>query len=180
METIAAVFKNLHGIPSWNVHRGYGTFLTMEFGKPHLEIREPIESKASSKRVRDHFARRMVTVRGDWHLWIYCCRWKVFEESRLVGDCTSNRRIDRAAHLLDGQALVNVESTSRGTRWVFTFDLGARLETRPYNRISEQWLLYEPKGKCLCVSANGRFSYGPANQSPDKERWRPIAPRKRA
>lgn len=175
MRTIASVFKKLYGIPSWNVHRGYGSFLTLEFGEPHLRIREPIVSNASSKRVRDRFARRLVTVRGDWHLWIYCCQWKVYKGSRLIGDCTNTRKIARAARLLNGQALVNVESSNRGTRWVFTFDLGARLETRPYDKTSEQWLLYEPTEKCLSVRADGRYSYGPASESPDKERWRLLA-----
>jgi hypothetical protein len=32
------IFKKLYGKPSWNVHRGYGSFVTFEFGKPKLEV----------------------------------------------------------------------------------------------------------------------------------------------
>src|ERR1700730_15266743 len=35
------IFKMLYGKPCWNVKPGYGSFLTLEFGKPHLQIHEP-------------------------------------------------------------------------------------------------------------------------------------------
>jgi hypothetical protein len=34
------VFKGILGKPCWDVKPGHGSFLTMEFGKPHLEVRE--------------------------------------------------------------------------------------------------------------------------------------------
>src|SRR5437763_1639449 len=66
--TIQQNFANLYGVPSWHVCQGYGSFLTFEFGTPHQEI-EPVinrESKREGSRPT-----RMVTIRGDWHLWIY-------------------------------------------------------------------------------------------------------------
>jgi len=32
------IFKKLYGKPSWNVHRGYSSFITFEFGKPKLKV----------------------------------------------------------------------------------------------------------------------------------------------
>jgi len=116
-------------------------------------------------------ARRLITVRGDWHLWIYCCDWAVFKGARLIGDSESNRRIDRAAHFLNGQKLLKASVMPRGMRSVFEFDLGGRLETKPFDRTREQWLLYEPNGNVLAIRADRKYSYGSGNRHPTKQRW---------
>jgi frataxin-like iron-binding protein CyaY len=56
-------------------------------------------------------------------------------------------------------------------RSYFEFDLGGRLETKPYDRTSEQWLLYEPNGNVLTVRADKRYSYGPGDRQPSRESW---------
>src|SRR4029450_2184389 len=43
----------LHGLPCWNVRRGFASFMTFEFGNPHLDVMEPKEPQfAVSARVR--------------------------------------------------------------------------------------------------------------------------------
>lgn len=59
---------------------------------------------------------------------------------------------------LDGQKLVKVVVSKRA-RTEFTFDLGGILETRPYDRTSPQWMLFEPGGKVLTLLASGRYRY---------------------
>jgi hypothetical protein len=168
-------FSRLVGKPCWEVKRGFGSFLTIEFGEPHLEVREPRESTSELKKVRDLISRRTVHVRGEWHLWIYCCHWGVFDGSgRLVGDTSSKKAIDRAAKYLNGQALVAGALVPRGMRTVWEFDLGATPETKPYNRTDEQWMLYEPEGKVLTVRADKHYSYGSEDRQPEKVRWLPI------
>src|SRR4051812_45142066 len=79
-------FSELYGKAAWGVKPGFGSFITLEFGRPHLEIREPISPKSAvSKKLRDVLARRQIVVRGDWHLWIYCCKWQVFSGGRRIG-----------------------------------------------------------------------------------------------
>ena len=168
-------FSKLIGKPCWGVQRGWGSFLTLEFGDPHLEIREPRESTSEFKRVRDVAARRAVRVRGDWHLWIYCCQWGVFDDSgKLVGDTSTKSAIDKAAKFLNGQALVAGSLVARGMHTTLEFDLGATLKIKPYNRTDEQWMLYEPGGKVLTVRADKHYSYGHAEREPEKMRWLPI------
>jgi hypothetical protein len=174
MRRIRSSLSRLYGLPCWGVKRGYGSFLTFEFGRPHLHLREPYQSTAKSKRVRDAAAARLATIHGDSHLWIYCCNWAVFNGTRLVGHSGSKRSIDRAARYLNGQKLVKAWIVPRGMRSVFEFDLGGRLETKPYNRTSEQWLLYEPKGNVLSVRADHRYSYGSGDRHPSKEGWLTI------
>lgn len=175
MRIIERALGKLANLPAWNVRRGHGTSLTFEFGQPRLFVREPVELPAErSLRVRRLFARRTVHLRGEWHLWIHSGDWSVYDESRLVGDCTTPRRMDRAAAFLDGQKLIDCRIVVRGMRCIFQFDLGGRLETMPLDRSSEQWMLFEPDERVLTVRADERCSHEPANAPPDRIRWQPL------
>ena len=68
--SIVELFQSLIGLPSWNVMNGHGGFLTIEFGTPRLEIREPRDVPNVLPRVRQLFLRRLVSLHGQWHLWI--------------------------------------------------------------------------------------------------------------
>jgi hypothetical protein len=121
-------------------------------------------------RVKRLLARRSVLVRGRWHLRIHSCEWRVRAKGKIVGDWTTPRRIERAARELNGQKLQEVKVTARGAVTVFAFDLGAELETKPYDRSSEQWLLYEPDGRVLTWRADRKYQYGPGDRPPENRR----------
>jgi hypothetical protein len=174
MRRIQRITAALRGKPSWAVKKGFGTFLTFEFGEPRLVIREPVtDSKAHSLKVRRMLKRRHVHVAGEWHLWVYMCDWRVLSDERVVGDSSSTRRITRAAKFLNGQALIDIILARRGARTTFLFDLGGVLETRPYDRRSEQWLLYEPDGHVFTLRADRRYSYCMGDHK-GPERWRAV------
>ncbi|MGA9884476.1 MAG: hypothetical protein WBQ34_12220 [Candidatus Acidiferrales bacterium] len=167
------VFRKVYGKPCWGVKQGYGSFLTFEFGKPHLVVREPIvASKSASLKVRRALARRQAHPRGQWHLWIYCCNWKVLSHGKRVGDNSTNVKIRRAAKLLNGQKLTGF-SISRGKlECVFQFDLGGTLITRPFDKRLEQWLLYEPSGRVLVLRADGRYKYARSDVPESDGDWK--------
>jgi hypothetical protein len=170
----AETFAKLYGLPCWGVEPGYGLSLTLEFGDPHLEIREPRPPQAHwSRRFRAMMARRRVFVHGEWHLWLWDCDWAVFLDGRRVGDCSGLRRVRRAAEVLDGQALVSAEVRARGCRTTFGFDLGGRLETRPLNRRGEQWLLYTPSGKVLTLRSDKQYQFARGDGS-EGEHWQTL------
>jgi hypothetical protein len=136
-------FRKIYGLHAWRVTPGWGSFLTFEFGEPHLEIREPLVAKTNvSEKVRKLLAARQVFIKGDWHLWINCCDWNVWSPKKLIGKSTSASTYKKAADFLDGQKLVRFVLLPKKARCVFEFDLGGRLETRPYDRHSEQWLFF--------------------------------------
>ncbi|MDB4743423.1 hypothetical protein OAF98_02965 [Planctomicrobium sp.] len=166
-------FAPLLGLPCWQVKPGYGSCITMEFGEPHLEIREPkVFASDRSPKVREMFARRNVTVRGEWHLWIYCCDWSILNAKQIVGFSDDDASYCAATQFLDGQALTSVTVDSlASTR--FSFDLGGLLTTSPYDD-SEQWMLYNPDGNVLSLRADGSYSYHPSNTVPNDEVWLPV------
>src|SRR5208283_5748606 len=100
------VFREIYGKPCWNVKPGYGSFFTLEFGKPHLHVYEPVvASKDSSRKLRKLLARRDVFVHGEWYLRIESCAWEVLSNGRHVGNGSTKRSMRRAADLLNGQKL---------------------------------------------------------------------------
>lgn len=172
--TFERSFRRLYGKPCWNARRGHGSFLTLEFGTPRLEIREPRKaSPGSSRIVRKNFARRLVTLRGDWHLWIYCADWTVYDTRKRVADSDASKtKIDEAAGLLDGQALTEATFQYRGCRSVFSFDLGGRLVVTPYEPSDEAWMLFEPDRKVLALKGDKTFNHRSKDTPRDCEVWR--------
>src|SRR6202044_1321814 len=117
------VFEDILGKPCWDVKPGHGSFLTLEFGKPHLVVREPIAAKkARSAKVRSHLARRYVHVCGEWHLWIYGCDWEVRSKGKRIGDSSTKLGIRRAANILNGQKLIRYSILPRKVQSIFSFD----------------------------------------------------------
>jgi hypothetical protein len=172
------VFKEIYGKPCWQVKRGYGSFLTLEFGDPHLEIREPKVPKENvTGPVRQLMKSRLIFIHGDWHLWIYCCDWKVFHGKKLVGDSSTRVAMRHAANFLDGQKLVGFSLRPQRVQCTFEFDLGGRLETRPYDRRSEQWHFYDRREHMtLTLRADGYHQYD-RSDVPPSGKWTPIQSR---
>lgn len=168
-------FRDVLGLPCWGVKRGWGSFLTLDFGEPRLVIREPIHSTSESLKVRRSLSRRHVYVSGAWHFWIYDCNWVVRTGTRIVGDSSTRRRVDRGARELDGQQqLVGVLLAKRGARTRFIFDLGSVLETRPYSRKGEQWMLFMPGRRILTFRADRRYTLGRSDRVNSRASWKAV------
>jgi hypothetical protein len=165
----------MYGRPCWNVRPGYGSFLTLEFGKPHLEVREPtVATKDCSPRVRKLLARRSIFVHGEWHLRIAYCAWEVLSNGRHVGNGSTKPSMQRAAALLDGQKLIRFSFIPQDRQCEFEFDLGGMLRTVPYDRKGEQWVLFTPERKALTLRADRRYRYVPADLPNNRGAWKPC------
>lgn len=150
----------LVGQLAWNVKRGVGTFLTMEFGEAHLSVREPIVPRASvSPRVRRDLQRRKVFVVGDWHLWIQHADWKL---KTVNGILSSNHDIgtkrDEVLLDLSGQKLVSVDVVPAKNRWTLAFDLGGVLDIWPATyKAEELWGLHGWDGNIVGCRQDGSY-----------------------
>jgi len=180
-DPIGSVFAPVIGLPAWRVQKGHGSFLTFEFGTPHLYIREPREPIAElstqDSPMRRQLRRRLVVPHGDWHLWIQCCHWRCSENGIAQSmDESSDAEIIAAAKSMDGQRLISIVTDPAAGRSRFQFDLGATLETWPYDddRNHKQWLLFTPSKYVLSYRADGHYSWAAKDQPADEARWLPL------
>ncbi|HKO54051.1 MAG TPA: hypothetical protein VJV79_40360 [Polyangiaceae bacterium] len=140
----------------------------MNFGAPRLTVREPQKSAARSVRIRRQLSHRLVTVRGQWWLWLFWSRWTLSVQGLpSVRSTGSARRIGEAIRLLDGQRLTKTTVSHADGRTRFEFDLGATLDVRELDRSTDTdiWSLYKPDGRVLSVRGDGFFSLGPGNEA---------------
>ena len=177
-DPLRRAFASVTGLPAWKVRKGHGSFLTMEFGKPHLVVREPIvAAPEASDEMRTALRRRRVYPRGEWHLWIYCCHWRALSNgTELAWSESSGEQIEAAANEIDGQVLTTVEADPATESSAFGFDLGGSLQTWPSSdgRMDEQWMLYMKSGDVFTYRGDGCYSLGPGSRPINDEMWQPL------
>jgi len=147
------------GLPCWHVSRGYGSFLTMEFGEPRLDIREPSPQSLNKAR-----ARRVITVRGSRHLRVEQCAWKISEGLGDVASSESPRdEIARALELIDGQALREFRHNPAEGTCTLVFEHRVALGLRRYEDWTrdDQLLSLAGPEMVLTVCASGQLYLGP-------------------
>lgn len=155
--------RRVFGKPCWGVQFGFLN-LSMNFGKPSLQVDEPkTVAPTRSQRVREIFAQRRVTVRGQWWLWLQSCTWKLTSFNRTAYLSSSKKRMEYAMASLDGQELVDVEISERTGATRFHFDLGDILDCRRVDakEVTEMWNLYQPDGRVLIAHTDGSFTQTP-------------------
>ena len=165
-QVVTEAFAPLVGKPAYLVQKGLGSFVTMEFGEPSLYIREPAKGLPG----------RLVSVQGEWHLWIYCCSWRVTKEGTLVAHSeSSDKEIEEAMRFLDGQCIESVY-VHPDCSTTFEFDLGGVMETQPYEpgTDDEQWYLYEPGETVFSLRGDGTYDRSFGATPPDEIEWVPL------
>ncbi|AWN38715.1 hypothetical protein [Methylobacterium radiodurans] len=175
-DAITTAFVPLIGLPCWGVQRGHGSMLTFEFGPPYLLITEPYVSNSPAARIRERAAQRHVRPCGAWHLFIFCCHWRIAVSGEVLAEDESPADlIEAAVRVGNGQKLTAfaLDATTRTT--TFTFDLGASLTTWPYaDEIDEPWSLYQPEGQVLTYRSDGCRNLGSDDEQPDRHVWIPV------
>lgn len=126
-------FADIIGKNVWHVHRGIGSFLTMEFGLPKLEVREPKPKSILRTDVSNELlSRRRITVLGEWHLWLQCASWSLALEQKLeVNGNSSPVDVDERIQNLDGQKLEVLNLSDDAVTFEMKFDLGGLLKVYP-------------------------------------------------
>ena len=139
--------------------------LDMNFGAPRLEVREPRVSTSKRPRVRQHFARRGVYLRGTHWLVAAPEAWRLrLGDGFEVRRTSSAKRQDMAVARLTGEKIRVIEIDSRTGATRFRFDLGATLEVRaPRQSDNEEfdlWSLHAPGKRYVAVSPGGLYRTG--------------------
>ena len=127
------LLRPLIGQISWGAERSVGAYIALEFGPPHLEVRQPMESSADSlPEVREILSGRKAAATGRWQLAVEHCEWTVSAFSKKCSNRSSSKVIDGALRALSGQILESVsEKRSAGqVEITLKFDLGAILSAK--------------------------------------------------
>ena len=79
VEIVGTAFPPLIGQQCWGgVKCGWGSWVTFEFGDPHVwsfrKVRDISCTIAAQSR---KIPSRQIGLRGDWHLWIHNCFWRL-------------------------------------------------------------------------------------------------------
>lgn len=153
----------LIGQMAWQVRADEHGCIMMEFGAPHLDIREPLKvSDRASAAVQRLRARRVVTVVGDWHLWIESCNWRLHTGHRSTS--SKNATSDTWQSFMDdiaGQHLTSVASLGRGDlRLVFDGGIVLDVSPDPSGSLSS-WSLLPWQGPAVTCSAAGHVAVEP-------------------
>jgi hypothetical protein len=102
------------GQQAWNVTLGEGSFITLEFGasRPTTRAGE-----------RQH---------GEWHLWVYCCAWRLDgAEDVLAASEDMRTKLEAAVQHLNGLTLRAVDIRRPALETTLTFDGGIMLHLFP-------------------------------------------------
>ena len=174
---IHEILEILIGLHCWDVYYNDDLNLSMSFGQPIMKIREPKKVHSKIERIRQVRAHRLVTVRGEWWLWILSAYWKLsVKGSGEVTGASSLIKKKRALALLDGQKLTGVKINPKTSATQMEFDLGAKLSIRRFSSQDDGdiWSLYQPNGYVLSVRADGKYNNDPGDTPPEQNEWKPI------
>jgi hypothetical protein len=143
LNEIQAKMSPLFGQQAWGVALGEGSFITLEFGASRPTTRP---------RERQH---------GEWHLWVYCCAWRLDENDDVIAASEDARtKLEAAVQRLNGLTLRAVDIRSPAFETMLTFDKGITLHLFPvFSELYEHWMLYTPDGSVLTIGPGTSWSY---------------------
>jgi hypothetical protein len=153
--------------------------LMLEFGTPHLKVREPIDScNTKSKKLLRLYERRLITISGDSRLTIFNCQWTIHSKREILADSNSTRaKIAKGLAILNGQILSNVYGHPDRGKWRFEFDLGGRIDLQSYRDcVAEEWWIYQHSGWTYAVRSDGYYRHTPPHMHIESAKWRPLKP----
>jgi hypothetical protein len=143
IQVIQQKIKGLIGKKVWAPKLGVGSFITCEFGNPL-----PPNTEGS--------------VHGEWHLWTYCCAWRLEQSDEVVVGSEDNRDdLEKAVQILEGRTLENVviASPAGESQLYFSGSIVLRLFPVFYVGDYEHWMLFTPEGRVLTIGPGSTWSY---------------------
>ena len=146
---IDALFRPLIGQTAWGSSLGWGSFVTIEFGRKRLYHR--------------HY-------HGDWHLWLYQCEWELSSKGRLLAHSESKKKVMQLAiENLNGAELKEIAFDPQRMITEFSFDHNLHLTCKPYPDAvpdEECWILFTPNRQAASLRESG-LKYEPTDVIPE-------------
>ncbi len=150
IQEIQRIIAPLSGEKAWGAALGVGSFVTIEFGKP-------IPPQNSED--KQH---------GEWHLWIYCCAWRLEEGNSVLAASEDDRaKLETAIKRLQNLTLLSIGLSLPGFDTVITFEQDVVLRLFPiFSEEFEHWMLYTPDGNALTIGPGMNWTHQSATSSP--------------
>jgi len=146
---VQTTLERLVGQPVWGARLGHGSFITVELG---ASIAVPPPKKY---------------LRGEFHLWVFCCAWQIEKDGELLAACQDPRDALAAAiptHL-DGRTVAAARTTATGVDLELVLDDGVILRTFAlHSGDYEHWMLFLPDGNVLEAGPGIRFELVPGDE----------------
>lgn len=151
LQEIQKIIAPLLGEKAWGVALGVGSFVTMEFGQP-VPPQKPGDKQ-----------------HGEWHLWIYCCAWRLEAENAVLAASEDDRtKLETVLKRLENLELLAIDLSLPGLDTLVTFDQEVVLRLFPiFSEEFEHWLLYTPDGRVLTIGPGMNWSYEGAAKVPE-------------
>jgi hypothetical protein len=132
MESLDDILATLIGKIAFSLKQSYGSFFFVEFGGPHLRLREPIEPKPeASEKAKTSLRRRRVHVVGTWSLFVQDCNWTLTNEQQSVCQADAPENMENLFRGVEGQYLISARIDHATKTCTLEFDLGASLKLWP-------------------------------------------------
>ncbi len=150
LERSKDILDGLLGFKVFDVKLGHGSFITMDFGMP-IEVQ--VETSKGSR----------VFVRGEWHLWVYMCAWRIDRGGcPLVGSEDSREKISQKIIELMNKKIVSYNIDNKSLDADFCFEDDVVLHLFPTNtEEDEHWMIYTPDFNVLTAGPKSDWRYEP-------------------
>jgi hypothetical protein len=152
-ELILNNFNNIIGKSARNVKLGYGSFVTIDFGN---DIETVIDTKKGKR----------TSVRGEWHLWLYMCAWRIDKDNEpLIGNEDEKEIISKELEKVEGKKLLefNLINNAFDMKLKFSDSIDINLFSNNV-KDSKQWMLFTPDDYVLVAGPNTSLTFKPADE----------------
>ena len=149
IEMINKIFEPLISRKVTSAELGYGSFITIGFGKN-------VEFEITRR------GKKEILSMPEWYLWTYMCSWEIEVDGEpLICSDDERSEIEESIKCLESRKLIGVEVLSDFYDMRLTFEGGIVLLLSSDNSDTDdiQWRLYTPDEKVLVAGPMKSISY---------------------
>lgn len=138
-------FEQIIGMKPTRVKLGFGSFITIDFGK---DIPEEVKTRQGTQ-IRYH---------GEWHLWVYQCAWQIDQNGTVLVHSESPKvAIESTLSILNDKTFTAFSLLNNFFDAELKFeDMTLRLL---HTKEGEQWMLFTPENKTLVAGPGSHWDY---------------------
>ncbi len=148
LKFVRSLFEKIKEMKARNVQLGHGSFLTIDFGE---DILVKVKTRQGVKEFN----------RGEWHLWVYMCVWRLdIGDEPFIGSDDKREIIKEKIVKLENKKLCNVEIVNKAFDVKLEFEDEITLFLFSFNTQEfEQWMLFTPDKKVMTAGPGKNLSY---------------------